>query len=182
MKESELSGKCDQAIEHFKKESSKLRTGRVHAGLLDGITVDYYGSSVPLKQIALVNSPEPRQLTVQAYDSQAIPAIEKAIMSSDMGLNPSRDGNLLRVWIPPLTEDRRKESVKALHRLAEDTKVVIRGYRRDIIDTLKAAQKDKEISEDDFHRRQEKVQKTIDDYTRQVDSVMVVKEKELMEL
>lgn len=182
MKESELSSKCDHAIEHFKKEASKLRTGRVHGGLLDGITVDYYGSSVPLKQLALVNSPEPRQLTVQAYDAQSVPAIEKAIMSADMGLNPSRDGNLLRVWIPPLTEDRRKESVKALHRLAEESKVVIRGYRRDIIDTLKVAQKDKDISEDDFHRRQEKAQKTIDEYSKQVDALMVVKEKELLDL
>jgi ribosome recycling factor len=182
MKESELPGKCEGVIEHFKKEASKLRTGRVHAGVLDSINVEYYGSMVPLKQLAVINSPEPRQLTVQAYDSSAVVAIEKAIMSCEMGLNPSRDGNLLRVWIPPLTEERRKESVKSLHRLGEDTKVTIRGLRRDIIDSLKGMQKDKEISDDEFHRRQEKVQKTIDEFVKKIDVLIISKEKELMEV
>jgi ribosome recycling factor len=182
MKESDLPSKCDHTVEHFKKEAGKLRTGRVHSGLLDSVSVEYYGSTVPLKQIAVVNSPEPRQLTIQAYDAQAIPAIEKAILSADMGLNPSRDGNMVRVWIPPLTEDRRKESVKALHKLAEETKIVIRGFRRDIIDGLKQAQKSKTLSEDDFHRRQEKIQKSIDEYIKQVDAQMIIKEKELLEV
>jgi len=182
MKEAELPGKCDSTVEHFKKEAGKLRTGRVHSGLLDSISVEYYGSTVPLKQVAVITCPEPRQLTIQAYDAQAIPGIEKAILSADMGLNPSRDGNTIRVWIPPLTEDRRKDSVKALHKLAEETRVVVRGFRRDIIDGLKQSQKSKAISEDELHRGQEKVQKIIDEYIKQIDVQMNIKEKELLEV
>lgn len=182
MDENELAEKCKQAVEHFKKEASKLRTGRVQTGLLDSIQVDYYGSMCSLKQLALVNSPEPRVLTVQAYDAQAVPAIEKAIQSSEMGLNPSRDGSLLRVWIPPLTEDRRKESVKMLHKIAEESRVKIRAYRKDAIDALKKAEKNKEISEDELFRNQDKVQKVIDGIIKQLDEVMAAKEKELMEV
>ncbi len=174
--------RCESSVEHFKKELAKARSGRASAGILDSLTVEYYGSPVPLKQLAVINAPEPRLLTVQAYDAQSVSSIEKAILQSDLGLNPSRDGNLIRINIPPLTESRRKDLVKMVHKMAEEAKIAIRSHRRDEIDELKAAQKKGDISEDDFYREQDKVQQTTDRFVKQVDELLAEKEKEMLEV
>ena len=173
---------CKGGIEHFRRELSRMRTGRASTGLLESLNVDYYGSAVPLQQLGLINAPEARLLTIQVYDAGALDSIEKAILQSDLGLNPSRDGNLIRVQIPALTEERRKELVKSLHRMAEETKVSIRNHRRDAIDDLKESVKSKDISDDDQRRGQEQIQKITDRYTSDVDTILAEKEKEMMEV
>lgn len=178
----EFQQRCAKSVEHFKKELTRLRTGRASTGLLEGISVEYYGSSVPLVQLGMVAAPEPRLLTIQVYDRAAVESVEKAILQADLGLNPSRDGTLIRLAIPPLTEERRKELVKRVHKMAEDAKVVVRGHRRDIIDVLKKQVKEKEISEDDMHRQQEEVQKITDRAIADLDQIAAVKEKEVMEV
>jgi ribosome recycling factor len=178
----ELKMECQSSIDHLKRELSRMRTGRANTALLESLSVDYYGSAVPLQQLGLINAPEPRMITIQVYDSSAMESIEKAIMQSDLGLNPARDGNLIRVHIPTLTEERRKELVKSLHKIAEETKVGIRNHRRDAIDVLKTGVKDKEISEDDLHRGQDEIQKITDRFTKEVDSLLAEKEKEMMEV
>ncbi len=177
-----LESKCEVATDHLKSELSKLRSGRASSGLLEGLTVEYYGSQVPLMQMGLVNAPEPRLLSVQVYDAQAVEAVEKAIRDAGLGLNPMREGSLLRIPIPALTDDRRKEMIKKLHKLGEDTKVTVRGHRRDTLDQLKKAEKAREISEDELHRRQESIQKTIDLYAKKVDEIVVKKETEMSEV
>lgn len=178
----ELVEKSGSSVEHFKRELGRLRTGRASASLLEGVVVDYYGSSVPLKQLGLVNAPEPRMLSIQVYDAGATESVEKAIRQSDLGLNPSRDGNLIRVSIPVLTEERRKDMVKALHKMAEEAKISIRNHRRETIDELKKKEKTKEISEDDLRKGQDEVQKITDRYTSEVDQLAQAKEKEMMEV
>lgn len=178
----ELKNSCTKTIEHFKKDLARVRSGRASTGLLEGIQVDYYGAQTPLVQLGLLNVPEPRQVTIQVYDQGAVEAVEKAIIQSDLGLNPSRDGNLIRINIPALTEDRRKELVKKLHKLAEDTRISLRNHRREAIDLLKKKQKDKEISEDDLHRGQDEIQKITDEHTAEVDVLLQAKEKEVMEV
>ena len=178
----ELEQGCKTALEHLKKEIARLRTGRAHTSLLDGLNVDYYGTSVPLIQLGLINAPESRLITIQVYDSNAAESIEKAIRQADLGLNPARDGNLIRISIPALTEDRRKEMVKKLHKLAEESKVAIRNHRRETIDVLKQQEKDKEISADDLRRGQEEVQKVTDKHTAEVDNMVALKEKEMLEV
>lgn len=177
-----LKAECNKAIEHFKKDILKLRTGRATTSLLENLTADYYGSQTPLIQLGLINAPEPRMLTVQVYDANAVEAVEKAIQQSELGLNPSRDGNLVRVIIPALTEDRRKDLVKKLHKMAEDSKVGLRNHRRDSNDELKIQERDKKISADDHRRQTEEVQKIIDNVTVQVDQLVTAKEKEIMEV
>lgn len=174
--------KCKKAIEHYKKELGKLRTGRASASLLEGVHVDYYGSSVPLIQLGMINAPEPRLITVQVYDAGAIESIEKAILQADLGLNPSRDGSLIRISIPTLSEERRKEMVKKLHKMAEEAKVGLRGLRRDDIEAIKKREKDKKISEDDSRREQEGVQKIVDKYVAEIDVATKGKEKEMLEV
>ena len=159
-----------------------MRSGRASTALLEGLHVDYYGTSVPLMQLGMVNAPEPRLLTVQIYDRGAVDAVEKAIQSSELGLNPSRDGNLLRIVIPSLTEERRKDLIKKLHKMGEEAKVAIRNHRRDQIDFLKKQEKDKAISEDDLRKASEDVQKVTDKYTSEIDHVLAAKEKEMMEV
>jgi ribosome recycling factor len=178
----ELQNKCEQSIEHFKRDLSRIRTGRAQSGMLDTLNVEYYGSHVPIRQLALINVPEPRVLTVQVYDSGAVVAVEKAIQTSDLGLNPSRDGNLLRVVIPSLTAERRKEMVKSLHKLAEDAKVAIRSHRREEIDVLKSKEKSKVLSQDDLFKGQEEVQKISDKFTGKIDELLAQKEKEVLEV
>jgi ribosome recycling factor len=169
-------------IEHFKKELSKVRTGRASSGLLHGIHVDYYGASTPLEQLGLINTPEPRLITVQVYDASSIDAVEKAIKQSELGLNPSREGNIIRIFIPPLNEERRKEIIKKLHKTTEETKVILRGHRREAIDAIKKGEKDKELSEDEARKAQEDVQKVLDKYVAEADKILTVKEKEIMEV
>lgn len=173
---------CKKTIEHFKKDLSKLRTGRASASILEGIHVDYYGTSVPLIQLGLINTPEPRLITIQVYDPGAVDGVEKAIQQSDLGLSPGRDGSLIRLNIPSLTEERRKELVKKLHKMAEECRVTLRSHRRDAIDGLKKKEKDKAISEDEVHKGQEEVQKIIDRHAKEVDLAAAQKEKEIMEV
>lgn len=179
---SELDTNCKKSVEHFKKDLGRVRTGRAHTSLLDGLQVEYYGSNVPLLQLGMVNAPEPRLITIQVYDGAACEAIEKAIQQSDLGLNPNRDGSMIRINIPPLTEERRKDLIKKLHKMGEEIKVVIRNHRRDSIDYLKKKEKAKEVSADDLRKGQEEVQKITDKYTKDIDSLIAVKEKEMLEV
>ena len=177
-----LKDECDKTIKHYKTELSRLRTGRAHTSLLDGLHVDYYGTSVPIIQVALLAAPEPRLITVQVFDQNAVEAVEKAIKQSDLGLNPSRDGSTLRVSLPSLTEERRKELIKKLHKMSEDTKVILRNHRRDQMDLLKKQEKDKVIGADEHKRANDEVQKIIDKHTAEVDVLTAAKEKEMMEV
>lgn len=174
--------KLKKTVEHFRKDLTRIRTGRATTSLLDGIMVDYYGSQTPLIQLGMVNAPEPRMLTIQVYDASAVDGIEKAIKQSDLGLNPSREGNLIRLNIPPLTEERRKEIVKRLHKDGEEAKVTIRNHRREAMDLLKGQLKDKKVSEDDAKRGQDEIQKITDRYIADIDTALGVKEKEVMEV
>lgn len=178
----DLEQKCKGSIEHFKKDLGKMRTGRASSGLLEGIMVEYYGSQVPLIQLGLINTPEPRLITIQVYDGGAVEAVEKAIKQSDLGLNPARDGSLIRLSIPALTEERRKDLIKKLHKMAEESRVGLRNHRRDAIDAVKKNQKDGKISEDDLRRAQEGIQKVVDKYTADIEQMLQSKEKEMMEV
>jgi len=173
---------CGKALEHFKTELKRLRSGRAAPSILEGLQVDYYGSNVSLQQLGLVAAPEPRMLTIQVYDQGAVEAIEKAIQQSDLGLNPSRDGSLIRVVIPSLNEERRKELIKKVSKMTEETRVALRNLRRDEIENVKKKTKAKEMSEDDGRRAQEEIQKILDKYIADVDTAANVKEKELMEV
>ena len=179
---SDFEAKCKASLEHFKQDLGKLRTGRASGAILDVVYVDYYGSSVQLKTLGMINTPEPRLITVQVFDGGATDAVEKAIKQADLGLNPSRDGNLIRIPIPSLTEERRKDLIKKLHKMGEDGKIVIRNLRRDTIDVLKKQQKNGEVSEDDSRKGQEQIQKITDKYIAEVDVQLAAKEKEMMEV
>ncbi len=173
--------RMDKAIEAFKRDLSRIRTGRASPALLDGVKVDYYGTSMPLNQVASVAVPESRLITIQPWDASVLPEIEKAILKSDLGLTPTNDGKLIRVSVPPLTEERRKELVKLVKKMAEDCRVAIRNIRRDAIERFKALKKAKEVSEDQFFKLQDEVQGITDEHIRQVDKVLEQKEKEIME-
>ncbi len=173
--------RMDKAIEAFEKDLSHVRTGRASAALLDSITVDYYGTAMPLNQVASISVPESRLITIQPWDNNILSDIEKAILSSDLGLTPSNDGKLIRVSVPPLTEERRKELVKLIKKMAEDCRVAIRNVRRDAIEKLKAQKKAKEISEDEMYKLQDEVQKLTDNHIKKVEEILGKKEKEIME-
>lgn len=175
----DLSNKCKKTLEHFKKELGRVRTGRASASLLEGIMVDYYGSKVPLNQLGMVNAPEPRLIQVQVYDAGATEAVEKAIQASGLGLNPMRDGALVRINIPPLTAERRKEFVKGVHTLAESQRVAIRNNRRDANDAIKV---DKTLSQDQSKRVMEEVQKICDAAIKEIDTLSAAKEKEILDV
>ena len=168
------------AIDQMKKEFSGLRTGRASTNLLESIQVDAYGSMVPLVQVGSVSVPEPRLLTVSVWDKGVLKNTEKAIRDAGLGLNPQTDGTLIRIPIPPLTEDRRKELAKVAGKYAEQTKISIRNVRRDAMDALKKMEKDGDISEDDHKRQTEIVQKATDDMINQVDALLGEKEKDIM--
>ena len=178
----EFESKCKASIEHFKQDLGKLRTGRASASMLDIVFVDYYGSSVQIKTLGMINTPEPRLITVQVFDASAVEAVEKAIKHADLGLNPMRDGSLIRIPVPSLTEDRRKELLKKLHKMSEDAKIVVRNLRRDSIDALKKQQKNGDVSEDESRKGQEQIQKITDKYVAEVDVHLAAKEKEMMEV
>ena len=171
-----------KSIESFKTELSKIRTGRAHPSLLNHITVDFYGSEVPVGQAAKINVEDARTLAVTPWDKSMVPVIEKAILSSDLGLNPTTAGTVIRVPMPPLTEERRKELVKVVRELAENARVAVRNIRRDANSDLKSLAKDKDISEDEEHRGQDLVQQVTDQSTDEIESLLQVKEKELMEI
>ena len=171
-----------KAIDVLKKELAALRAGRATPALLDRVTVDYYGTPTPVNQLATISAPEPRLLVIQPWDKSALGEIEKAIQKSDLGLTPMNDGNVIRIAIPPLTEERRAELAKVVKKHGEEAKVAIRNIRRDANDELKALEKDGQISEDELRRHQESVQKLTDKYTAEVEALVAAKEKEIFSL
>lgn len=178
----DLKHRMDTTLEVVKKEFAGLRTGRASVNLLDPITVDAYGSQMPLNQVASVGAPEPRMLTVQVWDKGQVKAVEKAIRESNLGLNPAVEGQMLRVPIPPLNEERREELKKVAGKYAEDGKVAVRNVRRDGNDQLKKMEKDNEISEDESHQYQDEVQKMTDSVIKQIDDALASKQEEIMQV
>lgn len=170
------------ALASLENDFAKLRTGRASSTLVEDITVDYYGTPTPVSQLASVAVPDSRSITIQPWDRNAFSDIEKAIMRSDLGLNPVNDGKVIRITIPPLTEERRKELVKIAKKYTEESKVALRNVRRDLNDGLKKLEKDKEISEDDQRKGQDEVQKLTDDFVKKCDSAFASKEKEILEI
>lgn len=174
-------GRMDKVVADLQQEMAHFRTGRASIGLLDSVRVEYYGSPVPLNQVAQLHVPEPAMITVQPWDPGVIAAVEKAIRSADLGLNPSNDGKIVRVPIPPLTEERRRELAKKLSHVAEERRISLRNIRRDANDHLKKLLKDKLISEDDERQALEAVQKLTDSYIGKIDQAAKAKEKEILE-
>jgi ribosome recycling factor len=170
----------EKTIGALKKELSHVRTGRASTALLEGITVDYYGARTPLNQLATLSAPEPSLLVVQPYDKSVMGAVEKAIKSSDLGLNPLNDGKLIRIPIPPLTEERRRDLVKHVKKVAEDYRVSVRSHRRDSLEMLKELEKDKSITEDDRRHAAEKIEALTKEYVERVEKVLKAKEDEIM--
>ncbi len=178
----QLQEKMENSVEALKRELVKIRTGRASLSLLDGLSVDAYGSKMPLNQVGTLTIPESRMIAIQPWDPQMLPVIEKAILSSDLGLTPANDGKVIRLSIPQLTEERRRELVKQVKKIAEDFKVAVRNVRREGNDMLKTMKKDKDISEDDMFRLQDEAQKATDRFIRQIDEIAAGKEKEIMEV
>jgi ribosome recycling factor len=172
----------EQTMEHVQHEFSTIRTGRASTALLDGINVDYYGTNTPLNQLANISVPDAKLLMITPYDKGGLGDIEKAILKSDLGLTPNNDGKVVRIPIPELTEDRRKDLVKVVRRLAEDSKVSLRGIRRDGNDVAKQGEKDGDISEDENHGIRDDIQKMTDKYVKKIDDVLKAKEEEIMEI
>lgn len=170
----------EKSIEHFKNESSKIRTGRANPSLVEDLLVDYYGAKTPLKQIASINTPEPRTIAIQPWDRGALAAIEGAIRSSDLNMNPMNDGIMVRINIPMLTEDRRKEMVKVLNQKGEEARIAVRSIREDILKEIKDAEKAGDISEDDEFAAKEKVQILVDEYNKKIEEIRAKKEVEIM--
>jgi ribosome recycling factor len=175
-------GRMTKAVEAFQRELGSIRAGKATPALLDNIRVDYYGTPTPLKQVASVSAPEPRLLIVQPWEKNLLQAITKAIQASDLGLNPQDDGNVLKIPIPTLNEERRKELVKLAHKMAEEGRVAVRNVRRDANEHYKKAQKNGDVSEDDARRATEQVQKLHDKYIAQIDDILKKKEAEVMEV
>ena len=178
---SDLRQKMTKTVEAIGKDFKKIRTGRASTALLDGIKVDCYETQMPLEQVASLSAPEPRLLTIQPWDQTIIGEIEKSILKSELGLTPMNDGKLIRISIPPLTEERRKELAKLARKMAEESKIAIRNQRRDANEMFKQMKNDKDISEDEFFKAQDEVQKITDDFIEQIDGVTKDKEKEILE-
>ena len=176
----QLRTRMDKAVEDFRKELASLRTGRANVHMLDTVQVEYYGSLMPLNQIAQVHAPEAQLITVQPFDPSSLAAIEKTIRGADLGLNPMNDGKLIRVPVPALTEERRKEMVKHLHKMLEEHRTAIRNIRRDGNDVVKKTLKDKKITEDEERRALEELQKLTDDEIKKMEELSKAKEKEVM--
>jgi ribosome recycling factor len=179
---SQLQKEMEQSVSAFRKELSKIRTGRASTALLESIVVEYYGANTPLNQLATLSAPEPRLLVVQPYDRSAMGDIEKAIFKSDLGLTPSNDGKIIRVPIPQLTEERRKELVKHVKKIGEEYRVSIRNHRRVAIEQLKESEKKKEITADETKHGQDRIQKITDEFIGRIDKVLKGKEEEIMEV
>jgi ribosome recycling factor len=175
-----LEEQMTKSIKSLQTQFLKVRTGRANASVLDGVNVDYYGTPTPLKQVGQISTPEARLLQIQPFDKTIIADIEKAIINSNLGLNPGNDGNLIRIQFPALTEETRKDLVRSIKKMGEDAKISIRNSRRDQNEVVKKAEKDKEITEDDVKKFTEEIQKVTDVYVKQVDDMMTAKEKDLM--
>ncbi len=169
-----------EKIDKLRRDFTSLRTGRANPQLLDNVYVEYYGARVPLKQVAAVSIPEPRTLEVRPWDAGAVDAVEAELRKMDFGSSPNRNGGIIRINLPPMTEDQRKKMVKVVHSMGEDSRVAVRNLRRDALEKVKKAQKAGEISEDDYARHEEAVQKLTDSYVKSVDEMVAAKEKELM--
>jgi len=176
----DMSSKMEGSINAYRRELTKIRTGRASLSLVDGIKIDAYGSQMPLNQVASLTIPENRMIMIQPWDMQMLGVIEKAILKANIGLNPANDGKVIRISIPQLTEERRKELVKQVKKISEDFRITIRNERREAIDILKQQKKDKEISEDDFFTLQDQAQKETDTFIKQIETIMAEKEKEVM--
>lgn len=174
--------RMSRTVDVLKKELAAIRTGRASLALLDGIMVNYYDTPTPLQQLASLSIPESRQIAIQPWDQKIIPEIEKAILKSDLGLTPMNDGKMIRMNIPPLTEERRKQLVKTVRKKAEEAKVAIRNIRRDANEELKKLEKEKHISEDIVKKAQDEIQKLTDSFVSKVDEVLTNKEREIMEV
>ena len=179
---SELKIKSEKSLEALRKEMGRVRTGRASLGILDGVRVNYYGAPTPLAQVASLSVPDARTILIQPWDSKVLGEIEKAIQKSDLGLTPLNDGKVVRINIPPLTEERRKELVKVIKRMEEECKVALRNLRREANEQLKTAKKDKQISEDDQFKSQDEVQKLIDKLIQKAEEIVKAKEKEVLEI
>lgn len=177
----EVKHKMEVTVEHMGRELAGIRTGRASLGLLDGIHVDYYGVETPLSQVANLSVPDPLTISLQPWDASMTPVIEKAILASDLGLTPANDGKVIRIPIPPLTEERRKELVKVVRKVAEEAKIALRNVRREGVDHIKKKGKAKEISEDETHTATDKVQKITDEFIGTVSRLEAEKEKEVMD-
>jgi ribosome recycling factor len=178
----DTSGKMARSVEAFKKDLGKIRTGRASFSLLEGIKVDYYGTSTPLPQVGTLSVPESRLITITPWDAKMVGPIEKAIQASGLGLNPSNDGKVVRIPIPPLTEERRKDLVKVVKKMSEDARIAVRNIRRESLEKIKEREKKKEISEDEMKRWQDRVQKETDRFTKKIDEILKAKEQEIMEV
>ncbi|HEX9851047.1 ribosome recycling factor [Candidatus Deferrimicrobium sp.] len=178
----DTSARMERSIEAFRKELGKVRTGRASFSLLDGVKVDYYGTPTPLPQVGTLSVPESRLITVTPWDTKMIGPIEKAIQGSSLGLNPSSDGKMVRIPIPPLTEERRRELAKVVRKMGEDARVAVRNVRREAIEKLKDREKKKEISEDVVKRGQERIQKETDAHVKKIDEILKSKEQEILEV
>lgn len=174
--------RMQKAVSTLEKEFKRLRTGRASVSLVDGIRVEYYGTPTPLNQLATLTVPEPRTIMIQPWDQSCIGEVEKAIMKSELGLTPMNDGKVIRIPVPPLTEERRRELVKLVKKMAEEAKVAVRNIRRDANEMIKDLKKEKEISEDEQFKGQEEVQKITDDFIKKIDELSAAKEKEILEI
>ncbi|RJQ17929.1 MAG: ribosome recycling factor [Nitrospiraceae bacterium] len=177
-----LTDKMEKTVDSLKKELAGIRTGRASLSIFEGIVIDYFGTPTPISHVATLSVPESKMITIQPWDPKLISEIERAIQKSDLGLNPGNDGKMIRVSIPSLTEERRKEIVKQVHKKGEDAKIALRNVRREINDEAKKLEKEKHISEDDTKRAIEEIQKTTDTYIKKVDDVVYHKETEVMEV
>jgi ribosome recycling factor len=177
-----LSMRMDKTIESLHEDFKRIRSGRANAGLVEGLVVDYYGSRTPLKQLASISVPEPRLIVIQPWDKGALPEIEKSFQKSDLGLNPNNDGKVIRISIPALTEERRKELVKVAKGKAEDARVAIRNIRRDGNEEVKTAEKDGHVSEDDSKKTLDEIQKITDEYIEKINKFLDAKDAEIMEV
>lgn len=178
----QISEKMEKSIDAFKQDLTKIRTGRASLSILDDIKVEAYGSSMPLNQVATLTIPESRLIAIQPWDPQVLSKIEKAILKSDLGLTPSNDGKLIRISIPQLTEERRREMVKRVKKIAEEYRIAVRNLRREAIDILKKQKENKEISEDELFKLQDEAQKATDTFVKKIDETAASKEKEVMEV
>jgi ribosome recycling factor len=178
----DIEAKMEKTLSSLKTDLNKVRTGRASLSLFDDIRVDYYGTQTPLSQVATLSVPEPRLITIQPWDTSVTAEIEKAILKSELGLTPSSDGKIIRLPIPRLTEERRKELVKVIKKMAEATKVALRNIRREANEQLKGLEKNKKIPQDQLHQMMEKVQTSTDKYIEKVDAALAIKEKEILEI
>ena len=178
----EMQDKMEKTLDAFRRELTTIRTGRASLSLVEGIRVDSYGTKMPLNQVASITIPESRLIVIQPWDPQVLPAIDKAILAANIGLTPANDGKILRITVPQLTEQRRKELVKQTKKIGEEFRVAVRNCRREAIDNLKKLKKDKEISEDDLFKLQDDAQKETDGFIKNIDEILAEKEKEVMEV